>query len=602
MKKYTKKRSFKHRLIVSFCIVSIIPIIMINIYSYYNIKNKVLDNMDELKSFSLEQVNTNIKTVLSSYEDLLYQMYTDDDIVAYVDKINAGDNVAVSRYQLRRTLRGLASIKDYIQCITVITKNGSLVTYDKLASSISNTEWISRYKTTADELFNRISKSNKTGFLSTKYATQFDARPYYLFHMTHRVIDYKNIAKKNGVIILSIDERLLNKVYSRNSYKEDNVKPDSMNIIVDKTGTVVSFEDAGRIGTKVVDPKSPGRRKDSAYIRLVKDSGFLSGNYLKVYSIYDEDQDWYIANVSDQSNVIAQLKSQQKMTSLVLTISLVMLIIIIIFVTNRLSGSIGKIVKAMKVAESGELSVRVQQDENMPVEIETIANQFNSMLGKLHASIEKEKEAGIKQKSAEISALEAQINPHFLYNTLDTINWMAIDHDEYEISNAINSLAKILRYGVDKSNSMVEIKQEVEWLKQYVFLQQTRLKNTFECILNIEPNVLGFHIHKLLLQPFVENAIIHGFEGVKRKHELEISIWEGEDTINIRIADNGKGIPDQQLKEIRDGLMNSEEEKSHIGISNAIGRLHMYYTDKAKVQIDSELEAGTTILIEIPKL
>jgi two-component system sensor histidine kinase YesM len=375
-----------------------------------------------------------------------------------------------------------------------------------------------------------------------------------------------------------------------------------MNIIVDKTGSVVSFEDAGKIGTKVVDPKSPGRLKDSAYIRLVKDSGFLSGKYLTVYSIYDEDQDWYIVNVSDQSNVIAQLKSQQKMTSLVLIVSLVMLIIIIIFVTNRLSGSIGKIVKAMKVAESGELSVRVQADENMPVEIETIANQFNSLLGKLHASIEKEKEAGIKQKSAEISALEAQINPHFLYNTLDTINWMAIDHDEYEISNAINSLAKILRYGVDKSNSMVEIKQEVEWLKQYVFLQQTRLKNTFECILNIEPNVLGFHIHKLLLQPFVENAIIHGFEGVKRKHELEISIWEGENTLSIRIADNGKGIPDQQLKKIRDGLMNNEEVKSHIGISNAIGRLHMYYADKAKVQIDSELEAGTTILIEIPKL
>jgi len=602
MKKMKKKRSFKNRLIVSFCLVSIIPIILLNFVSYYNIAVKVQENVDELKQFNLQQTKINIKTVLSSYEDLLYQMYTDDDIVTLVDNINSNVKTAVSRNQLRRALRGLASIKEYIQCITVVTANGSLVFYDKLATSTTNTEWIGSYGTTTKELYEQIVSTNQTKLLTTKYATRFSAQPYYLFHMTHRIIDYKDINKKNGVIIISIDERMLNEICQRNTGEEGNRKQNNLNIIVDDYGNIVSFEDAKKIGKKIMDPSSSQELQDKAYTQLVEESGLFTGENLKVYSTYDDNLHWYFINVSDQSDAIAQMESQQKITFFVMTLSVAILIIVIILITNRLTGSIGTIVKAMKVAEQGELSVRVQVDEHMPVEIEIIANQFNSMLEELNDSIDKEKKATVKQKNAEIAVLEAQINPHFLYNTLDTINWMAIDKDEYEISNAINSLARILRYGVDKSNSIVEIKQEVEWLKQYVFLQQTRLKNTFECILQIEPNVFEYHIHKLLLQPFVENAIIHGFEGIKRKLELEISITEGLDTINIKITDNGKGMSEYKLKEIREGLMGDTEEKDHIGINNAIGRLHMYYPNQSKVQIDSKIGEGTSIYIEIPKL
>ena len=117
------------------------------------------------------------------------------------------------------------------------------------------------------------------------------------------------------------------------------------------------------------------------------------------------------------------------------------------------------------------------------------------MMDELESSIKKEKEAYERQRNAEIAALEAQINPHFLYNTLDTINWMAIDRDEFEISNSITSLAAILRYGIDDSNAEVKIGREIEWLKQYLFLQQTRLKNAFECEINVSPEVVDWIIH-----------------------------------------------------------------------------------------------------------
>lgn len=602
MEKHMNKRSFKYRLIVSFCLISIIPIIVMNIISYYKIATNVQKNVDKLSETNLAQTKNNINLALSSYEDLLYQMYTDDYIVELVDKINRNQDIAVSRNQLRRTLRGIANVKPYIQSITVIADNGAIVFYDKLATSTTNIAWIDKYGTSSDQLYEQFGSINQTHILSTKYAANFNSKPYYLFHLTHRIINYKKINKKNGIIILSIDERMLNEVCNQNILEKNDEKRNNYNIIVDKKGSIISFIDSVEIDNNVVNEKFTKDEIDLAYIQLVKDSNMLNGDFMNVYSTYDEDLQWHIVNVSDQSDMIAQMKNQQKITFFVIMLSVFALVIIIIIITNHLIGSIGQIVKAMKVAEQGVLSVRVQVDEHMPAEIEIIANQFNHMIAELGDSIEKEKIATEKQRNAEISALEAQINPHFLYNTLDTINWMAIDKDQYEISNAINSLAKILRYGVDKSSGIVEIKQEVEWLKQYVFLQQTRLKNIFEFIFHVEPNVLGFRIHKLLLQPFVENAIIHGFDGVKRKHRLEITIREGIDENLIIISDNGKGMTEQMVQLLSSDLLNENDETSHIGFSNAIGRLHMYYGHQANVKIESKLGEGTSIYIEIPKL
>ncbi|NLZ83143.1 MAG: histidine kinase, partial [Clostridiales bacterium] len=231
---------------------------------------------------------------------------------------------------------------------------------------------------------------------------------------------------------------------------------------------------------------------------------------------------------------------------------------------------------------------------------ETIALQFNDMLGKLDASIKKEKEAGERQRHAEIKALEAQINPHFLYNTLDTINWMAIDKNEFDISNAISSLAAILRYAIKNSNLTVEIRDEIQWLKDYIYLQQTRLKNSFSCDINVDPDVLDCKIHKLLLQPFIENSIIHGFEGVYKEHVLEIIFKLVGEFVSITVKDNGKGIEPSLVESFNMEIFHTIEDDSHIGMKNAIARLHMYYGTNARVNVSSTLGEGTVITLMIP--
>lgn len=140
------------------------------------------------------------------------------------------------------------------------------------------------------------------------------------------------------------------------------------------------------------------------------------------------------------------------------------------------------------------------------------------------------------------------MNPHFLYNSLDTINWMAIEQEQYPISNVVSALGKILRYGIDNSNGIVTIADEQNWLKQYLFLHQNRLHNMLQCDVQIAEDTLGLRIHKLLLQPFVENAIIHGFSQEQELCCLRIHIFRPDELLQIEISDNGRGIPAEGFK------------------------------------------------------
>lgn len=598
-----QRKSFRFKLIVAFYVVSFVPIFIMQLAFYYNIVTIIQSNVDELVDINLIQTQKSINTVLSSYEDILYQVYTDDHIIELVDKINACQDVEINVNQLRRNLHGIANTKPHIQSVTVMTNSGEIVFYDKLATSTAGNTWMDTIGISREQLYQKIISTNHTTILSTRFAATFSLQSYYLFHMAHRIIDYRDILKKSGIVILSIDEKLLDEVCNEDLNTRKSGKSTSVNFIVDGEGRIVSFPDKSKIGLKVADASYSEKEHIDSYRRLVNESKILEGDQVTVHKLWDEKLGWNIINATDRSEVLKRISNQQKITVLLIVFSGLTLIAVIILITNRLTRSISRIIKAMKIAEKGELSFRMEKYENMSIEFIVIAEQFNRMMAKINELLEEVKMASIKQKNAEIAALEAQINPHFLYNILDTINWMAIEREQYEISNTINALGKILRYGIDKSNSMVEIRQEVEWLKQYIFLQQVRLKNLFECKMHIDPNVLGFRIHKLLFQPFVENAILHGFDCAKSKHELVIEMKEKHETIEIIIADNGKGMSKEMIEKINKDIYLDDlsDEKSSIGIRNAVGRLKLYYGDKASVRIESELGYGTTIHIEIPK-
>ena len=580
------KKSIKIRLVTAFVTTSIIPILLVNIIYYYNTSKLVRHNAESMTRANLEQTKVSLDVWLDSYEDILFQVYTDDYIVELVDKINAGEDVANNRKKLRKTLRGLFYTKDYVKSIVIITESGELAFYDQLTASTTHTSWLDSMALSQNELYEEINNDNKTHLFSTGEKVVFGSNSCYLFHIGHRIIDYRDVPKKCGIVVVSIDVKLLEEVCSMPTES-------GMNFIVDGSGYLACCFNSDEVGKPIVSEHATEEEKKRVYRQIAEKTGMLGNGELSIYSVYDEKTGWEIIRATNQDELVRGLHRQQKMLGFIILLSLLAVLLIMVSQVTRMTGSIKRVVETMGKAGKGDLAVRVRPDKIRPTEIEMIAEEFNSMMDKLKNSVE-------KQKNAEIAALEAQINPHFLYNTLDTINWMAIDKDEYEISNMIATLARILRYGISDSNGIVKIKDEVDWLKQYVFLQQMKLKNSFHCIINVESEIMGIQIHKLLLQPFVENAILHGFEGVDRTHSLYMDMKREQDLIKIEIKDNGRGIPFETVQEMNAGIFRQMGDRKHIGMENAITRIRMYYGERAKVVVESQLGQGTSIRIWIP--
>lgn len=588
-----KKQSLRSKLIRIFCITSMIPIMVLSLYSYYNISRTLKNNTRELTNVSLEQIDNNLNIRLEAYEDLLYQIYTDDSMNDWIDKINDNEDVSVTKNQMRRFIQSILNANCYIRTITIITENGTIISYDQLTSTTYENSWLHNFSIKVEELYEQIIADYSTKIYPTEYGTEFASKGYYLMHIAHRIVDYKDLNKKSGIVIISIDEAFLREVCQTGNEQSEC-------FIIDQDGRVISFKEEAAIGTQITSCDANLQERMNDYQSFLLARGEYSKGDTSVYVYEDEELGWDIVNVSDMSSLMSALRQE---IIIIIVISLFLLATAICLTTRmagRLVKSVQKVVDTIQKARDGNLAVRVEYDAKMPIEIEKIAVEFNEMALKLDCAMKKEKEALEKEKQAQIAALEAQINPHFLYNSLDTINWMAIDKEEYAISNAISTLATILSYAIADSNAQVSVKNELDWLRKYVFMQQFRLKNKFECVIDVEPDATEDKIHKMLLQPFVENAIIHGFEGKQESARLYVRVEERGSQLYILIRDNGRGIEQSLVERYNNSFTEPITRDHHLGMRNAITRLRMYYGEESQIHISSQLDRGTDIEILIP--
>ena len=622
--KNMKTVSFKRSLLRAFIVTSVLPIVALGVYSFFAITQTLHKNTENLMKSNMAQTDTNLQISLDAYEDVAYQIYTDDNMVLWVRKLDAGEDVPATVNQMRRFMNGLLNTKDYIKAITIITEGGNIVTYDEMSGVTTQRSWIDNFSKTTEEIYDKVAADYKMHLFSTEYGTTFANEDFYLFHIAHRIVDYRKLDDRIGIVILTLDEHLLSDIYSGDEDGEQR-----HTFILDGNNMVISNEtNKEMIGTVL---KTADKTEFKNF--LEKNDG--EGKWTEFYSYYDEDLEWTIVTAINDVNLRDARYRQMYLAIIIAVIILVVAFLISIRITNRLNTSINKVASGMKRTQEGDLSTYIEMDNDMPLEVGTMALAYNGMIDELKLADEKEKEANRKQQEAQIAALEAQINPHFLYNTLDTINWMAIEREDYEISNAINALATTLRYAISKSNATVTVRDEMEWLKKYIFLQQFRLKDKFECKLNISPKLMDAPIHKLLMQPFIENAIIHGFDDETENATLWISMTESSDNgsksdnaldsgsksdnasdsgsetdekncgenrknyIRIEIRDNGKGIDRETIDQINNGSIEAKD-RQHIGMENVITRMRMYYGEASFVKAESVLGEGTVITLLIP--
>jgi len=197
--------------------------------------------------------------------------------------------------------------------------------------------------------------------------------------------------------------------------------------------------------------------------------------------------------------------------------------------------------------------------------------------------------------------LQSQINPHFLYNTLDTIQWKALEHNAYDVADMINSLSAFFRLSLSGGKEFITVADEIEHVKSYLCIQRIRYRDKVNYEIYVETAVSQYLVPKMIIQPLVENSIYHGLKQKKNSGIIIIKIFSEDNFIIIEVTDDGLSMSDENLKELMNSLSQSIET-DHYGLYNINERLRLTFKDKYRIEITSNVNSGTTVTLKIPKI
>lgn len=300
---------------------------------------------------------------------------------------------------------------------------------------------------------------------------------------------------------------------------------------------------------------------------------------------------WYVVSMIPYDFINSDIHSLRKEMILIGVIFILVILIFSYFLYSSIKVPLYNLLDKMKTVSKGDLKVLV--NDEYKDEIGIISNNFDSMLFRINELIEKSKQQEIEKRDLEIRMLQAQINPHFLFNTLNSLKWTALMNQDYTVSEGLSSLAELLRNTIIDKNELITIKKEVENIKNYVVIQKIRYGNSFEVKYDIEEDLLENKIIKFILQPIVENSIIHGIDENKENQWINIKITSEKENILIIIEDNGKGF--NSGKNIKNNKL------SGIGWNNVDERIKLTFGLEYGALIESEINRGTVVKIVIPK-
>jgi two-component system sensor histidine kinase YesM len=267
-------------------------------------------------------------------------------------------------------------------------------------------------------------------------------------------------------------------------------------------------------------------------------------------------------------------------------------------VVSNLTRPLKEIVEVMQKVQQGDASARVSVRKDD--EFGFIASNFNMTLDKLSTLYETNLEKQNRLRLSELKALHAQINPHFLYNTLDSIKWLAKLNGVNDIVTMVSQLGRLLKSSINNRNNYVQIQEEINLVKSYLSIQQIRYGDKFEAEICVDESIMQCVVPKFIIQPLVENAIIHGIESKLGNAKLIIKGAKKDDKVIFEIIDDGVGISEENLAKLKQSAMDSDADKESIGIENVDKRIKLYYGPEYGLDIESEENVGTTTRITMP--
>ena len=549
--------------------------------------NKVVQvEMGKLNSEILDEVADNISIFLSNIEEIGTNIVEDN-------KINSA--LAISKEDILNRTEEVINLEKYVEVLLneQVWKYGKYMKPDLYIVSENdfNFSTYSKNKYTMESIknetwYSEIVKANgKTVLLST-FEDEEGIGPFKSIFRMGRSINNLITGETLGVLIMNISEKMLFDRYNK-------IIKDGKNIyIVDLKGNIISNKDKRLIGKNYFEDIQQGEYiEENEWYSVMR---IENTNYIKLESTLDK-YGWSIIE-EIPSNVIKQpIKQITEKFILTLTLVIIVSFIIIYKLSIWITKPVINMKNTMKQVMDGNLNLKVEVDRND--EIGSLEESFNNMIKWLEESIEEIKEQEKQKRIAELSFLQAQINPHFLYNTLSGVRFLVSMNKNEEAEEMLFKFTKLLRNILPKASELICLNEEIEIVADYIELQKIRYPNLFEVDISIQESIKNIKVPALILQPVVENAIFYSIDNEGKKGKIRIIGYSEEDKIIIEVIDNGKGMSNRQINDV----FKNKEAMNRVGLINVHERIQLNYGKMYGIEIISEKGKGTRIRYILPK-
>ena len=550
------KKSLMRKWFVSFILISLIPLLIFVVSAQNTARESVMSYAREQAIASMELIEYNLNKELQQYYYLTYFLSQDKQL----------QTVTEPEYIYQKLLNGYASSVKRVKYCGIILNNGLVLTNNQPNFTSPNL--------LKHDFFIKTIKSNGKTCI---FNFENDENPFRenILHKNHYIYFTKSFPEKSkGMVFVAINIDSLES---------------AMGSIADRKGSFVYIlSDNQKVIFSPFANEIPSVKNKSHYLKLEHKLPMLN------------------ATLYGMINVSSAIKNVEQLITFyfIVTILLILFILGLAFVLSRsMIKPIQTLEATMEKVKEGNLSVRCEENEKSGNELQNLSQNLNLLLDHIQELLNQVYVEQLYKRKAEMAALQANIKPHFLYNTLDTLCWMAEQYQADDIVETVEALSQLFRISLSKGSEIISVKNEVLHVTSYLQIQKLRYENKLNYQIEVDENCKNLRVQKLILQPLVENALYHGLKERDDGGNIHIHIYRTEKFLMLEVKDDGVGFPPERLVEVRQALVGVKHIETGVyGMFNVQERLVLSYGKSYGLSIESTFKKGSLCTIIHPIL
>ena len=577
-KKIVYNRSIRNSIFIYFTITSLVAVLLIVISIYSRLSSQLYDTVKQENVSLVNRVDSSMEVYLRNIMKLSDTIY-----YGIIKNANLSEDSIGEKLTLLYN-----NNKEQVSNIALISKEGEPISVVPAARFRKN------FKAEDEEWFvNALNKTENIHFTLPHVQKMFekgDNGYNWVISMSRAVEITVGGSTEQAVLLIEMAYQGLEEVLD-----EVTLGNGGYIYLMDSNGDIIWHPKFELIAS--------GRVKENNLVATGYDDGsreeVFNGTRQTVVTKAVGYTGWKLVGVIKGTGISLNMLKTRLFIVFVILLIIFIVIIINSYISFRVTNPIRELEKSVKELEEGNLDADIYMGGSY--EVQHLGKSVQDMKFRIKGLMQDIVNEHEEKRKSEFDSLQAQINPHFLYNTLDIIVWQIENEKQSEAVHTVTALARFFRLSLGKGKNIVTVKDEIDHVKNYLMIQHMRFKNKFDYEFDIAEDVLELPSLKLMLQPLVENAIYHGMEFMDGDGMIMVKAWREEDELYLSVADNGLGMTEDKVEMILTGKSTSGNGRgSGIGVKNVNERIKLYFGEAYGLTIDSEPDEGTTVIIHLP--